>query len=277
MSNDELVLAINQKLSNIDNDLDLLEFSHPSIFVANGGVPIYFAHRYINTGNDSFLDKTMYHLERCIDSMDTLQLNFSLCSGVTGLAWLVRYLEQRGILADADSVVGEIDMIISDSLKVDFEERNYDLLYGFIGKGIYFLEHEHLNKYVYSIVDFLIKAAITVESGKTWLDNYTVLHKKDLNLKYNLGLAHGIPSIIIFLVLAYEKGIKRDEVKSLLISATEWLLAQKNTSKTNSIFPSYSELEDNTQLAWCYGDLGIIIALINVGVAIGQPAYIHEA
>ncbi len=72
-------------------------------------------------------------------------------------------------------------------------------------------------------------------------------------------------SIIVFLSKLYEKKIQEQKTLKLLNGAVTYLLQQQlNTKAYSSSFPNValeSREPTNSRLSWCYGDLGIGMAL----------------
>jgi lantibiotic modifying enzyme len=113
------------------------------------------------------------------------------------------------------------------------------------------------------------------DEGIAWQD-FRVLDKKS----YNLGLAHGIPSIISLLSKIVEQNIYSEESKVLLEKSVSWLLKRKQASTKLSIFANnyhYGSAENDSRLAWCYGDLGIAMSLLSAGIAAKNKNWQQEA
>jgi lantibiotic modifying enzyme len=87
-------------------------------------------------------------------------------------------------------------------------------------------------------------------------------------------LSHGISSIIIFLSRVVESGIADKKAERMLSGAVNYVLSQeKDFSQFGSCFPNYilkdlPESVSKSRLAWCYGDLGIGMALWRAGKAL---------
>jgi hypothetical protein len=101
--------------------------------------------------------------------------------------------------------------------------------------------------------------------------------------KINIGMAHGIPSIISFLCKVYV--INQNEMaKEMLVKATNWLLKCKNIDKNSTSMFSYLVDQDDmnnshkssTRLAWCYGDLTIGYVIYVLGSIIKDEYYLCE-
>lgn len=96
---------------------------------------------------------------------------------------------------------------------------------------------------------------------------------------YNLGVAHGVPGVISFLasVVAATGDIA---ARDLLGDAVPWLLAQRLLSGEPSAFPGWvypGVRTGATRVGWCYGDLGVAVALLAAARAAREPAWEAEA
>src|SRR5690606_1218930 len=92
---------------------------------------------------------------------------------------------------------------------------------------------------------------------------------------YNLGLSHGIPSIISFLSLLNGYEDFKAKADQTLRRAITYILSLRNDDiNAFSLFPSWiipnEETIYDSRLAWCYGDLGIGIALWNASKSLND-------
>jgi hypothetical protein len=112
--------------------------------------------------------------------------------------------------------------------------------------------------------------ALTPEPNKPWYP-----YGSD-----NLGVAHGTPGVIALLARILSSGVAAKQARSLLAGAVSWLLAQKLPEGERSVFPygvGRGFKLRPARTAWCYGDLGIAMALLAAGRAAGEPAWEREA
>ena len=119
-------------------------------------------------------------------------------------------------------------------------------------------------------------------SGLVWEDYFA---KRSTDLPdtpcFNLGLAHGMPAIIIILGKIYEQGIATEQVAVLLEQSINWLLSVRNApdNEATSLFPVLVDEQGQavtgkqSRMGWCYGDLGIGISLLNTGKLLQNERY----
>ncbi len=100
----------------------------------------------------------------------------------------------------------------------------------------------------------------------------------------NLGLSHGLASIIAVLSKIY---IATESLlaKELLLDSVKCLMCTKRSFDRNSLFPNYifkntkpiSVKTISSRLAWCYGDLGISVAIWHASQALRRKDLEEEA
>lgn len=267
---------IHQRLQQITKSLENASSSDTiSLFAGESGKALYFAYLYQHTQNEGYLEEAFQILGDVMDTLGQVQASSTLCDGFTGVGWLIQHLATTGLLdLEGNAILEELDGYIAQAMETYLEDADYDLLHGYIGQGIYFLERLPFSPQAQQPLEKIIQAlqatAIRTTQGITWQSLAGKRYQE-----YDLGLSHGVPSIIGFLVRVYQQGIMPVEVKSLITESIHWLLAQQK-ELNYSVFPGslYEEgvdepLEDS-RLAWCYGDLGIALVVLQAGVVFGN-------
>ena len=236
--------------------------------------------QYQNTANQ-FLGSTIKELT------NSHHLH-TFSSGISGICWGINYLRQNNLVSLGPNVLDFLngfDQYIFDGSNRDFQENNYDFLHGGLGAGIYFFEllpDTFARQVIETIVDNLNRMAEKAGNDVAWGGYAFRLNAKDeMIFEYNLGLSHGIPSIIVFLSKCVEQNINPQLCNSLLEGSVKWLLKQQNPQEFNAMFP-YAIRRDKesireTRLAWCYGDLGIASALRQAGMATNNEEWKEKA
>lgn len=192
------------------------------------------------------------------------------CLGISGFLWSLKYFIGKGMLnAEENDITGEFNSFLYKRMKEDMENNNLDFLHGAIGLGLFFL-NDSSNKnslnYVKELIDKIEELSIIDSKGGLKWRSVVFIDRTPKEV-YNLGLSHGISSIIAFLTKTYSCGVSKSKSKRLLKGAIKYLLSNKNDiEKNNCYFPSWiSDDEENrsSRLSWCYGDLGIAVTLYN--------------
>ena len=208
-------------------------------------------------------------LEDIFDELARKPVGNSYASGLAGLGWVIEYMVAKEVIdADTNELLEEVDAILYDWMLEEQHRKNYDFLHGSMGVGLYFLSRINSNplakEKVSKLLDLLIEAAVVEQDGSTkWEQGWDTFPEHEP--VYNLGLAHGIPSILVFLVKSFQKNICREKLYPIIQSTTSYILKQHQAFDLRQFhFPhaiigkrTYSE----SRMAWCYGDLGVCCAL----------------
>lgn len=269
----QLLINIGDRLMTFDHIL----INEPSLYNGSLGKILYLFSLGKELKESKYTDKALQLIDVQYDWFEKRQVGTTLADGLAGFGWLLQYLLNKELISEEIIPdMEEIDQLISDSVKIDLEAGNFDLLYGCIGKGVYFLERNknfsHQNE-LEVIVDGLIGLSVADSNGLTWLSR----KKDESEICYDMGLAHGIPSIIVFLAQAYQAGIRRQSIKKVLTKAGHWLeniLIREEDSLVSSAHYLNRNLEHlylhKSRLGWCYGDLGIAMALFQINKVTGR-------
>jgi len=203
----------------------------------------------------------------------------TFCSGVSGILYLFDFLRENDIV-DIDILDNQqiLDDYIITRMRRDIRLQNYDFMHGALGVGIYFLKRKTYTEYIQELVDFLYDTA-EKEAANNIFKWESIIDPEKKHSGFNLSLSHGISSIIIFLSRVLKNGIKDERIKEMLTGAVNFILSeQKDFSLSGSHFPSYilkdsPETISSSRLAWCYGDLGIGLALKQAGKILEKPEW----
>lgn len=278
-------------LNNIANDnftlLNLNEVDY-SLFSGLSGNLLFYYNLYLVSRNETHLNYVKYFLDLCLKKIENdKHIEYSFCGGVSGFFWVLNYIKQQNLIEieDFDSLLDHIDfnvnMIIANKLK----RFDYDPFYGLLGYANYLLERKtpKANETLSIIVDILWDNKQSINNGYTWFDKNNEFNDSN-SIKFNLGLAHGIPSIIMVLSIIYKKGINTAKCHEMIIKSMFWLesisIKFKNTNESQFMFPS-SIKEDGIfygmgRLSWCYSDLGISTLFNNVGLNLNNEEYLQK-
>jgi lantibiotic biosynthesis protein len=227
------------------------------------------------------------YLESAIDVLARQQMFPSLYSGFSGVAWAAAHLSGPAPDVDEEDLNQDIDAALLTHLRRSPWRREYDLISGLVGLGVYALER--LPRPVAAacleqVVARLDETAERHDDGTTWLTEPRLVPPSQRaeapNGYYNLGLAHGVPGAIALLGAACASGVAAATARPLLDGAVAWLLAQRLPAGSSSHFSYWAGpgiKAESSRLAWCYGDLGLAAALLYAARCVGDVGWEREA
>lgn len=236
------------------------------LHVGQSGIALYLAYYARFSGEEEYLDEAMKIIGSCMSSLGENPGHYNLCSGFAGLAWTITHLVKENFFeADLAEDLASLDDYLEERVIYDISHNEYDFLHSGLGIGVYFLERypdERSEQVLGKIIDALAQVMVEDEGWKTWQDHFS-LERGDSC--FNLGFAHGIPSIIGFLAQLKFKGLVHDKLDDLLNQSVSWLLEQRLPADQGSCFPNRKKDGEAdvapSRLAWCYGDPGLVSAL----------------
>lgn len=249
------------------------------------GIALFFFYYANLTMEEKYVDFAHQLISEIFEEVNKDYTIHTWAGGLAGVGWMMEHLVQNDFVeADTDEILEALDPFLHKAMIYDIEKGNYDFLHGAVGTGTYFLNRlskKESADYLKELVDHLdklkhepkdIKGAFAWES--------TLDHEKG-SKGYNLSLSHGIAAIIAFLGKMLEKGIYTEKVSSLLNGAVTFLLGNSlDTTEFSSNFPSWIGAEypiGPSRMAWCYGDLGIGISLLQAARAAGNKEWEKKA
>jgi len=200
----------------------------------------------------------------------------TFCSGISGILYLFEFLRENDFIdLDVSAAQLFLDNYLVSRMRHDIQQRNYDFMHGALGVGLYFLKKSIHPEYIQDLIDFLYQTAEKDTEIFKW-ESTVMINEEENRNAYNLALSHGISSIIIFLSRAVESGIVDKKAERMLSGAVNFVLSQeKDFSQFGSFFPNVllinsTEPLTKSRLAWCYGDMGIGMALWQAGIALEE-------
>ncbi len=261
------------------------EWDYISLMGGSLGASLFLFYYSKYSKNEAFYERAYSLIEDVFESVQNKELYPTFAGGVAGLGWTLEHLSKNDILEiDINETIGELDEYLYEYMLKEISLGNYDYLHNAGGIALYFLSRESSpssNAYLEEYVDILADHSVVDNQGVKWISE---VHGKD-NEKakvYNLSLSHGIASIVAILSKIYQRGINKEKTEMLLNGAINYILAnQFSIASSNSYFPNNISLDGDkgvsSRLAWCYGDLGISVALWNASKVLEDKELENES
>lgn len=201
----------------------------------------------------------------------------NLYKGLAGAGFALQQLAHLELLPQLledtdDDELAEIDATLWQHLATtDACHGDYDLIFGWVGLGIYGLERRHRAMGVACAARVVERLAETAERSPdgtiTWFTPRHLLtdwqQERYPRGCYNVRLAHGVVGIAAFLSRAVTlEGDIGEKARELLKGCLKWLRAQRAPADASEILglPLVGD-----RPTWCYGDLGVATALLLAG------------
>ena len=249
---------------------------------------LFYSGRYFK--NNNYTEKGFDLLKKGIDSIaEDSTYDHTFCNGLSGFGWTFNHLANHEFIDAEENQIEDLDTPVFNAAINDIDNLLYDYLHGSIGVGLYLVMKKNIseknNLYLNQIIEKLYAIRIESDEGICWHDNLTLLYqkKKNENGRFNLGMAHGLPSIIIFLCKCYERKLHFGLTKRMIEGAIKFIKNQKIPSHIESVslYPAMVDkgegIKPNSRLGWCYGDLGIASCMWQVGKTLNNEELKKES
>lgn len=264
-------------------------FMDSSLARGSAGLAVFFAslaEARLVAGADKC---ALAFLSHAVDLLAAEPLGPSLFGGFTGTAWAVTYLDGRVFEASGGDPNEIVDQTLRQLLRRSPWRGELGVLGGLVGYGAYALERLHSAAGVEClemVVNRLHEIAEHDDVGATWFTSPRFLTSQQRaespDGHYNLGMAHGTPGVIALLGQVCACGEEklhhaRRKAGQLLDRAVPWLLAQQPANRSFACWTGPDIEPTPAHLAWCYGDLGIAIALLQAARGAENAAWERAA
>jgi lantibiotic modifying enzyme len=248
-----------------------------SLAGGHGGVALFFAQLYQCEADDRFALRARDHLEAAFERFQPSS-GVGLFGGSTGIAWVAQQIARARLVPDA-TALSDFDDALVDAVERMPDAWTLDLINGAAGVGCYALCREqpaamaHLVEHLISRLDAL---RVEQAQGITW----RIVHPQSDPQRtegaglLNLGVAHGVPGILLFLAGAVRAGVLR--ASTLLEGAVAWMMKQDGSGNLGARYAhwvSEGSESPSSPVAWCYGDLGVSMAMLQAAQATGRESW----
>jgi lantibiotic biosynthesis protein len=251
----------------------------PGLSGGDAGMAVFYAYAHEADDQAGWADLAQARLDAAADGVAMQPVGASFYAGFPGVAWAGEHIAPRA--PAGEDVNRGIDVVLAQQLAASTWPREYDLVGGLVGVGVYALERmqtagepDLARACAIRIVDHLEALAEERDGGLTWRTQPRFLlpevRSRSPDGMYDLGVAHGVPGVLVLLALLRARGIEVQRTHHLLQQGFTWLTRQRNPDSLASRFGYHaarSAEPSNSRLAWCYGDLGVAAALLRAARA----------
>lgn len=261
--------------------LDAGAIGNPSLAGGHAGIALLYAYLDRQWPERGYHEHALRAVECSLEQIEDVLSFIGLFSGFTGIAWTAAHLECAVWQSHEVDDLQPLDEILHEVLQLDWQS-DYDLISGLVGLGLYALERPDsavMNACLERVLAHLEERAERDARGATWKTpaEHLPAHQRAVapDGYYNLGLAHGVPGVIAFLAKACARTDTHARARELLRDTMRWYVAQllppDCASATRTwLGPNPEHHGPESRAAWCYGDPGAAIALLQGARALGD-------
>jgi lantibiotic modifying enzyme len=257
--------------------LSKIKCPQPGLFIGDVGLSLFYGYLFKYTNKGNYQKQCVKRVANSLNKITSIELLPSFESGISGICWGLNHLIQTGVIKeDFECIItDEINQYLSTYFNLYVKKNNYDYFSGALGIALNFLDYNKANSNatdcLKNVISYLKEASRKQSIGIAW--------ETPFKEGYNLGLSHGIPSIIVILAKLHKQDINKNATLSLLRDAINWIISQADLTSLKDPVYKYSTITDGkkTKLAWCYGDLGVAIALLQAYKATGNTEWLNLA
>lgn len=241
-----------------------------------------FLYVYARSSGDSRYENLGFlALERALGKINDGFSWPSFAAGLAGIRFTLRYLASCGYISTSDgSALDDLDPCLDEFAGQRFRSGDYDFLHGAL--GMYVPDHHSLltddrslaPPEAHPLTANLRRLAVTPAPGYlAWPSRHPQTNTPEINL----GLAHGMPSVL----LALSRQTGDPDAVAMVSQGVDYLLSCRLENSANgSIFPHRmvnGKPDQPGRLAWCYGDPGVGAALWQTGMNCNRPDWQADA
>lgn len=235
------------------------------------------------SNNEVQLQAVSKNLRSAWKNIASVFSNCTYSNGLTGFLAFIAYFNKRtGNMLSVDGsderqLLNHCVRIMQQDL---YSRGNYDFMIGATGVGFFLLDKNPGHPFIRELINYFRKTAVTRPGGICWKEPEGIFTLRDSADSFNLGMAHGILPVILFLVRCFEQGISSSVCRSMAEQAVAFLLSSEyKTGDTPFRFPSFITKEGKrvTRHGWCYGDFPVALVLLQCTTLPGGENYRQEA
>jgi lantibiotic modifying enzyme len=289
----EAVQRIADDLTGPEIRVEPTEAKNPhSLGFGTAGLAVFFAHlaRCNRLRNDAeFFAKLLDH---AISGLSQTKMTPGLFGGFTGIAWAFAHVQTvQPIQGPHSCGYDEIDETLSHWAAL--KQVPAEFLDGVSGVCVFIAERQGIDgKLARAILSQLRAKSVQFPVGRAWeisprvLAHLRLVHTTNFDCTVPaiaaVNMSHGVAGIAAALERLYGKNICRDESAQLIETAVNWILNHRlvktGERELFESFPTYVGVQTGrTCTGWCNGDLGISLALFNMGQSLRQPEWVKIA
>lgn len=284
LSDDFSVVAVLKRIARYVGSCDVASLGG-AVNDGTAGHALFLAYAQRSLRDDSLADRVIQMITHAAHWAHR-QRDMALVGGSAGVAWVVQHLYAKIGLIE-DDPLQRFDEGLLAYLRGPNALLEAELLKGLAGIASYLLERlpaENAFAGLEEVAKRLRETAVEDDSGLKWLSYPQRLGFDGPEYQptfVNLGMAHGVPGVISVLARMHVAGVAG--AAELLYGAAKWMVHACGEAPRPYWYPcevlSTGAPGRGSRMAWCYGDVGIALALTHAAVALDDKrlrAFAHS-
>jgi lantibiotic biosynthesis protein len=280
---------VRNKIEKINELLIQEETMFNGFLGGNLGLLYYYYHAAKVLNDKVLLEKAetlLYNVFEDINKGSGLLQGPLFSNGAAGFTYAVNHLQKNNYIDFDINIFEDLDEYLFDAALLLFEKDNIDYLHGAMGIFHYFssrTQTETINGYLNKLCKVFCDKAIINKEG-AWFANLGIERLKKTTVDF--GLAHGLTGFLLLLINAMKYVDNKDDVEKVICLGIEYILNHELptdfASGEYSLFPfnfeaNATELIRVNRMAWCYGDMSVVLLLYRAGITFGNSRYTEKA
>jgi len=252
------------------------EIPDPGLMTGLTGVATLFFHCGRSMGSDRIENLGYLALEKAIGSIDKGFNWPSFATGLTGMKFTLHHLGNQQFISQADaSALDSMEPVMFEFARKRMQEGEYSYLHGGLGYLPGLDRGAGAQAQSKQLITMLMEQSVNPLPGQI---AWETCNPKTGQTEINLGLAHGVPGIMLLMASSLNCWSQHDQialnsyeaVASAVPSMVDFLMHCRLEKASNgSLFPHRmvgGKPDKPGRLAWCYGDPGVATALWQTGL-----------
>jgi len=247
-----------------------------SIGFGHAGVAMFYAQMAHATGDDRFARTAVDQFRLAVRATRSQPAHPSLFEGPPGVSYARAICRNILPASFPESRGDETDVAILKAVRNVPARPRLDMMYGVVGLGMFALRRLPRAPALAAVEDCVLRlaeASVADAVGITWRPLDPALTTGHRIFRYHLGMAHGQAGIVAFLARVVSARIAQVQAAQLLTGAVEHLLSF--AAPDGSILGGESAPTELHLPSWCWGDLGITLAIAAAARALQRGDW-HE-
>lgn len=274
-------------IKQLNKTIEQCKPSNDSLCKGAAGLALYYGMLYKVFNQKEYAEKCEQNIQTIFNNLNNEKFLFagtSLCNGLAGFMYTVNFLNSQNLIhLNISSEFKELEELLFQTALEQIEKDEIDYLHNAGGIICYFTQRNSKTavKYLDKLIDALYKRAIIDDSGLRFINNLGA--DKDTK-EYNLSLSHGLSGILLILIEAFQNSLKKTRIKKMVQQGIQYILNNQLLVDTfinqYSFYPASISVASGDKiktqrLAWCYGDLNMVLLFQRAGTLLNNPEWIN--